>query len=189
MLADKNGLIWINDLSGGLNDTDAPQDLAANQCQIAQNVEWTTTKFAQRRQGGTNGIHATEPWSSQVSLVALMRHTPTADEGAAEMFGVTNEATPVMGRMAAGNQFVAVTVTDAWATGGSAHLYINGVSLNGKFFVAGDTSVNRLHVIESGVMRRVTRACVPAPLGVNDTAGENSLCGRGETFAFTHCTL
>jgi hypothetical protein len=34
---DKNGLLWIRDLSGGLNDTDAPQDIADNQCQIAQN--------------------------------------------------------------------------------------------------------------------------------------------------------
>lgn len=168
MLRPENGLVWINDLTGGLNDTDAPQDLQANQCQIAQNVEWVRTRFGERRQGGVNNIHATEPWSSQVSLVALMRHTPTADEGAAEMFAVTNEATPVMGRMAAGNQFVAVTVADAWATTGSAHVFINGVSLNGKFFVAGDTAQDRLHVIESGVMRRVGLATPAAPT-VGDT--------------------
>lgn len=171
MLNPKNGLIWIDDLTGGLNDTDAPQDLAANQCQIAQNVEWVRTRVGERRQGGVNSIHATEPWSSQVSLVALLRHTPTADEGAAEMFGVTNEATPVMGRMAGSNQFAAVTVADAWASVGSAHLFINGVSLNGKFFVAGDTAVDRLHVIESGVMRRVGLATPAAATVANTGAG------------------
>lgn len=166
---DRNGLVWINDLSGGLNDTDAPQDLAANQCQIAQNVEWITTRFAQRRQGGTNGIHATEPWTSQSSLISLMRHTPTADESAAELFGVDNHTTPVMGRLAAGNQFVAVTVTDAWNA--FVSWFINGVSLNGKFFVAGFSSVNRLHVIEAGAMRRVGVATPAAPTVANTGAG------------------
>jgi hypothetical protein len=168
VIADKNGLVWINDLTGGLNDTDAPQDLAANQCQIAQNVEWVTTKFAQRRQGGTNGIHATEPWAASVTLVALARHTPTADESAAELFGWGGPATVVMGRLAGGNQFVAVTVADAWIPGTAK--YINGVSLNGKFFVAGETATDRLHVVESGTMRRVGLA-TPAAATVANTGG------------------
>jgi hypothetical protein len=168
---DRNGLIWINDLTGGLNDTDAPQDLAANQCTIAQNVEWVTTRFAQRRQGGTNGIHATEPWGSQVSIAALLRHTPTADETAAEMFGVSNEATPIMGRLAASNQFVAVTVGDAWTSAGSPHILINGVSLNGKFFIAGNTAQDRLHVWDGSSFRRVGLATPAAPTVADTGAG------------------
>jgi hypothetical protein len=171
MLEPKNGLIWISDLSGGLNDTDPPQDLAANQCQIAQNVEWVTTKFAQRRQGGTNGIHATEPWGSASTLAALMRHTPTADEHAAELLAVSSEVPPIMGRLAAGNQFAAVTVTDAWATASNAQFLINGVSLNGKCFIAGDTAVDRLHVVEGGVMRRAGLATPAAPTAANTGAG------------------
>lgn len=163
---DKNGLLWIDDLTGGLNDTDAPQDIADNQCQIAQNVEWITTRFAQRRQGGTNGIHATEPWGSQTSLVSLMRHTPTADESAAELFAVTPDATPIMGRLAAGNQFVAVTVGDAWTQADTK--YINGVSLNGKFFIAGNTAQDRLHVWDGSTFRRVGLATPAAP-SVADT--------------------
>jgi hypothetical protein len=171
VIADKNGVVWINDLTGGLNDTDAPQDLAPNQCTVAQNVEWVTTKFAQRRQGGTNGIHATEPWGSQASLVALMRHTPSADESAAELFAVDNQGTPVMGRMAAGNQFAAVTVGDAWAVSTNQHLQINGVSLNGKFFIAGDTAQNRLHVWDGAAFRRVGLATPAAPTVANTGAG------------------
>lgn len=170
-LQPENGLVWITDLSGGLNDTDAPQDLAANQCQIAQNVEWTTTKFAQRRQGGTNGIHATEPWASSGSLVALMRHTPTADESAAELWAIDTTNPPVMGRMAAGNQFAAVTVGDAWSVTNNAHLHLNGVSLNGKFFVAGDTAVDRLHVWTGSTFRRVGLATPAAATVANTGAG------------------
>ncbi len=166
---DKTGLAWIDDLTGGLNDTNAPHDLADHQCQVAQNVEWITTRFGQRRQGGADGIHATEPWTSGFSLIALMRHTPTADEGAAELFAVDNQATPVMARMAGSNQFVAVTVADAWAAAGRQ--YINGVSLNGKFFIAGDTAVDRIHVVESGVMRRAGLATPAAPTVANTGAG------------------
>jgi hypothetical protein len=169
MLAPQNGLIWINDLTGGLNDTDAPQDLAPNQCTVADNVEWVTTKFAQRRQGGTNGIHATEPWGSQASLVSLMRHTPSADESAAELFGVDNQATPVLGRLAAGNQFVAVTVGDAWTQADAK--YINGVSLNGKFFIAGNTAQDRLHVWDGSALRRVGISTPAAPTVANTGAG------------------
>lgn len=169
MLKPENGLIWIGDLSGGLNDTDAPQDLAANQCTIADNVEWVTTKCAQRRQGGTNGINATEPWAANISLVALARHTPSADETAAEMFGWGGPATVVMGRMAGSNQFVAVTVSDALDT--STAKFINGVSLNGKFFVAGDTSVDRLHVWDGSSLRRVGISTPAAPTVANTGAG------------------
>lgn len=158
---DKSGLIWVSDLTGGLNDTDAPQDLAANQCQIAQNVEWITTRFAQRRQGGSNGINVTEPWGANATLHALMRHTPTANETAAELWAVDSQATPVLGRLAAGNTFTAVTVGDAWTS--SSTTFLNGASLNGKFFIAGNTAVDRLHVWDGTAFRRVGLATTAAP--------------------------
>jgi hypothetical protein len=168
---DKTGLAWLRDLTGGLNDSDAPHEIGDTQCQIAQNVEWTSTRVAQRRQGGTNGIHATEPWTSQKALVALMRHTPTADEAAAELWGVDGGVPAVMGRMAAGNQFAAVTVGDAWSTGDANWLFINGVSLNGKFFIAGNTAVDRLHVWDGTSLRRVGLATPAAPTVANTGAG------------------
>ena len=166
---DKNGLVWLDDLTGGWNDTEAPQDIAPNQCQIAQNVEWVTTRFAQRRQGGTNGINATEPWSANASLLALMRHTPTADESAAEMWAASDENPPKLARMAAGNTFTAVTVGDAFTVGDVK--YINGVSLNGKFFIAGNTAQDRLHVWTGSTFRRVGLATPAAPTVANTGAG------------------
>jgi len=169
---DKSGLLWIKDLTGGLNDTDPPQDIADNQCQIAQNVEWTTTKFAQRRQGGTNPI-GTEIWGASATLFALIRHTPTADEGTAELYGVSAESPPIMGRVvpSGGNHWTAVTVTDAWSAAGSDLLTMNGVSLNGKLFVAGNTAVDRLHVWDGTVLRRVGLATPAAATVANTGAG------------------
>lgn len=197
MLADKNGLIWINDLTGGLNDTDPPQDLAPNQCQIAQNVEWVTTRFAQRRQGGVNTIHATEPWASQVSIRALLRHTPTADEQAAELWAVAPTATdPTLGRLAAGNQFSAVTMpaTDRWDNAFTA--YINGVSLNGKLFFAGRTigagqlapNVDRLHVWDGTNFRRVGLPTPNAPTVGNTGSGSYAATLRYYKVHFVNVT-
>jgi hypothetical protein len=98
-----------------------------------------------------------------------MRHTPTADEGAAELFGVDSQATPVLGRMAAGNQFAAVTVGDAFTLADAK--YINGVSLNGKFFVAGNTAQDRLHVWDGSTFRRVGLATPAAPTVANTGGG------------------
>lgn len=177
MIADKNGLAWIRDLTGGLNDTDAPQDIGTNQCQIAQNVEWVRTRCGERRAGGTNTIHATEPWATGASIRAKIRHTPTADETAAELWAVAPSATdPTLGRMAGSNQFSAVTMpaTDRWDN--SYIKYINGVSLNGKLYFAGRTlgagqlgpNVNRLHVWDGTNFRRVGLA-TPAAATVGNT--------------------
>jgi hypothetical protein len=186
VIADKNGLVWIDDLTGGLNDTDPPQDIAANQCTIAQNVEWVTTRFAQRRQGGSNPI-GTEIWAAGSSLVSLMRHTPTADEGAAELWAVNNESPSLLGRLAAGNNWASVSVNDGWTQTNFNYQYINGVSLNGKFFIAGDTAVDRLHVWDGTSLRRVgLPAPVAAPTVANQGAGTYAATLRYYKVHFTN---
>ena len=164
---DKNGLVWISDLTGGLNDTDPPQDLAGNQCQTAQNIEWITTRCAQRRQGGVNTISAS--WSAGASLLSLLRHTPTADEGAAELWAASNENPTGLARIAAGSTFAAVSVTDAFTVADVK--FHNGVSLNGKLFYAGNTALNRLHVWDGTALRRVGQSSSAAPTVANTGAG------------------
>lgn len=165
---DKNGLAWIRDLTGGLNDTDAPQDIGQTQCQIAQNVEWITTRFGQRRQGGSNPI-GTEVWTTNGSLVVLMRHTPSANEEQAELFGIDNGSPVIMGRLAASTNWAAVTVNDSWTL--ASVKYINGVSLSGRLYVAGDTSQDRLHVWDGTSLRRVGVATSAAPTVADTGAG------------------
>jgi hypothetical protein len=146
----KNGRAWIDDLTGGLNTTDPPEKIADNQLQIAQNVEWTQTNIAQRRQGGQNNI-GTEVWGSGKSLVSVWRHIPGNDETGAELFGMDTSATVVLGRLAASANWAAVTVGDAISNAPQADV----ASFNGKAFIAYDSAVDRLHVWDGTSLRRV----------------------------------
>ena len=151
----KNGLAWIDDLTGGLNTTDPPEKIGDNQLQIAQNIEWTQTNIAQRRQGGQNNI-GTEVWGAGKSLVSVWRHIPGNDESAAELFAMDNSATVVLGRLAGSANWSAVTVGDAISNPQAAEL----VSFNGKAWIAYDSAVDRLHVWNGSSLRR---AGLPKP--------------------------
>lgn len=146
----KNGLAWIDDLTGGLNTTDPPEKIGDNQLQTAQNIEWTQTSIAQRRQGGQNNI-GTEVWGAGKSLVSLWRHIPGNDESAAELFAMDNSATIVLGRLAGGSNWSAITVSDAISNAAMAEL----ASFNSKAFIAYDSAVDRLHVWNGSSLRRV----------------------------------
>lgn len=154
----KNGIAWIDDLTGGLNTTDPPEQIGDNQLQVAENIEWIETRVAQRRQGGQNNI-GTEVWGAGKTLLWAFRHTPTADETAAELWAMSNDTPNILGRLAAGSNFSAVTLADAISTPNDAK-YVEAVSFNGKMFHAGDTSVDRLHVWDGTSHRR---AGLPAP--------------------------
>jgi hypothetical protein len=162
----KNGLAWIDDLTGGLNTTDPPAQIQDNQLQAAVNIEWTQTRVAQRRQGGQNNI-GTEPWGSSKSIVGVWRHTPSNDETAAELLGMDNSATVVLGRLAASANFAAVTVGDAISNASQADV----ASFNGKAFIAYDSAVDRLHVLEVGTLRRAGLAKPGAAPTVANTGG------------------
>jgi hypothetical protein len=162
----KNGLAWIDDLTGGLNTTDPPAQIADNQLQSVVNIEWAQTRVAQRRQGGQNNI-GTEPWGAGKSLVSVWRHTPSNDETAAELFGMDTSATVVLGRLAASANFANVAVGDAISNAPQAEM----VSFNGKGFLAYDSAVDRLHVWDGANLRRAGLAKPAAPAVANTGAG------------------
>jgi hypothetical protein len=167
MLApDKTGLVWIDDLTGGLNTTDPPQSIGDTQCQTAENIEWTDTRLAQRRQGGVNSI-GTEVWGTGASLLGIFRHTPTSNETAAELWAVDNSNPQVLGRMAAGNNWAAVTVDDAIVDG----KYADAASFNSKFFLAYDSAVDRMHVAVGATLRRLGLPKASVPTVANQGAG------------------
>jgi hypothetical protein len=170
---EKTGLVWIDDLTGGLNVTDPPQLIRDDQCQVAENIEWNDTRLAQRRQGGVNPI-GTEIWAAQVTLSTLIRHTPTIDEGAAELWGIPLAlSVSGVGRLAAGNNWAAVTAGDTInPTGISATLFdVSAVSFNGKLFLAYDSTQDRLHVWDGTSLRRVGLPKPGAPTVANTGAG------------------
>lgn len=148
--ASKNGLAWIDDLTGGLNTTDPPAQILDHQLQNVVNIEWTQTKVAQRRQGGQNTI-GTEVWGAGKSLVSLWRHIPGNDETGAELLAMDTSATVVLGRLAAGANWAAITVADAISNAAQADM----VSFNAKAFIAYDSAVDRLHTWDGTSLRRV----------------------------------
>jgi hypothetical protein len=162
----KNSLAWIDDLTGGLNVTAAPQKIDDDQLQLAQNIEWTQTRVAQRRQGGQNNI-GTEVWGASKSLVSLWCHTPSNNETAAELLAMDNSATVVLGRLAASANWSAITVVDAISNASQAEI----ISFNSKAFVAYDSAVDRLHVWDGTSLRRAGIATPAAPTATNTGSG------------------
>src|ERR1041385_2545261 len=182
----KNGLAWIDDLTGGLNTTDPPEKIGDNQLQIAQNIEWTQTNVAQRRQGGQNNI-GTEPWPSGASLLALFRHIPGNTETAAELFAISNGSPNVLGRLAGSANFSGVTGGDAIDSTNDGK-FADFVSFNRKGYLAYDSAQDRLHVWDGTSLRRVGLPKSGVPSVANTGAGAYAATQRWYKvqFAFNH---
>ncbi len=93
-----------------------------------------------------NGCAAAGSGSVFTGVIAgLARFVPGADDTAAQLFGVDSAATPVAARIAAGSAWAAVALKDAIA---SRPQDISFAVLNGKLFMAYDSTVDRLHLME-----------------------------------------
>lgn len=166
----RQAAIVISDLRGGRNGTDAPLALPANQVVEAVNIDWKETTFAHKRSGSdsptfsggaafTNGIQT------------LIRHVPGSDDGAAELWGFDGAATPLVKRMTGAGVFANITLADAIA---SRPQDVNGASLNGKLFLAYDSSADRLHAYDPAVSKIRRVGIAPgsnAPTVANTGAG------------------
>ncbi len=161
--------IVIDDLRGGRNDTDSPLALPMNQGVEVLNVDWRDTQFAHKR-GGAIALALTGFTSLVYVVATLIRHIPGADEGLAELWMASAE--PIMQRLAGGVVWTSVTLDDAISTRPQD---VVGASLNGKFFLAYDSAVDRLHVWDPNLgtprVRREGFATPAAPTAANQGAG------------------
>lgn len=159
----------IMSLRGGLNSTDTPTALAPDQCTVATNVEWITSQLGERRKG-TDAISLPASITAHDRVTFLHRHVPGTDETAAELYvlGVTGTASSTLARKT--TSWSDVTVGDAVLLTGFAQYQWAAVSLHGKLFLAYDSSVDRLHVLDAGstTLRRSGLAEPAAPTGAND---------------------
>lgn len=163
--------IVIEDLTGGRNDTDPPMSLPGNQAVELLNVDQKDTTFARKR-GGASAVTDTGGTAFSSGLQTVIRHVPGSSEAAAEFWGVDGAATPIVKRMTGGTAFADVTVDDAIAT--KPHDVV-GVTLNGKLFLAYDSTQDRMHVYDpnlaSARVRRMGFATPGAPTVANTGAG------------------
>jgi hypothetical protein len=120
---------------------------------------------------------------------ALVEYVPAQDLTAAELFVVDDSATKKILRSATGTAssptYSSLTLKDNISS--EAYTF-SAVTLNGKLYMAYDSTVNRLHVYDPGLsttdVRRAGMGTPAAPTGADDAAGGLSL-SRSYKVAFT----
>lgn len=164
---DKSQHLIVDDLRGGRNGTDAPPKLQPTQCVDAVDVDWYQATFARKRNGSsadTMTFSSGGPFTGKIST--LIRHVPTTDATAAELWGVDDAL--VVGRKAASTQYAAPTLKDALTGNGWD---VSGATLNGKLFLAYQSAQARLHVWDGSTVRRVGFSTPAAPTAANSAVG------------------
>lgn len=179
-MATSTGPKWvvIADLRGGMNTADPPLSLPENQCTEAINVDWFDGLIARRR-GGSTGIADTGGTSFTAPIDFVIRFVPGGDETAAELWAGDSASPTVIKRMAGGTSWADVTLSHNIA---STPTQVYGTTLNGKLYLAYDTSVDRLHCYDPSLasprVRVVGLAASGAPTVANTGSGSYAATKR-----------
>lgn len=157
---DRPGLT-LDRLNGGRNGYEPPHLIPPEMCTAAENIDWILAAFARKRGGSTNvSTSGGTAWTGK--LAWLSRYIPAATEADAQLWAADDSATPFFKYLSAGTSWANVTMVDT-ASAGTAP-YINGVTFNGKHFVAYDSAVDRLHVVRNdGTLNRMGLAQPAVP--------------------------
>lgn len=158
----KGDRIVIGELNGR-NGADPPLAVPDDQAVEMLNVDRWDGMLGRKR-GGSDLVTQTGGTAFSSGIQSLFRHVPGADETAAELWGIDGAATPIVKRMAGGTSFANVTLKDAIATRPQD---ATAVTLNGKLFVAYDSTQDRLHAWDGSTLRRVGLATPAAPTVAN----------------------
>lgn len=132
------------------------------------NVDLYRASFARKRGGATTVFNLTSSQSFTGVMSALIRHVPGADPTAAELWAVDSAATPVVQRLTGGTAWSTPTLKDAIT---SRPQDVVGVSFNSKLFLAYDSAVDRLHVMDGSTVRRAGLATPAAPTVADNGSG------------------
>lgn len=161
--------IIISDLRGGWNGVDSPLEMPENQCPYSVNIDWSKGQLATRR-GGSASVSTTGGTAVTTGIYSIFRHVPAGDETLAELWSI--DAVGVVKRLVGGTAWADVTLADAISDN---FQHVQFCSLNGKLYIAYNSSVDRLHVwdptLSSPKVRRVGLAASGAPTRANQGAG------------------
>src|SRR5215831_18811438 len=142
-------IVW--DDCRGRNGFDPPHVLPDDMAAEVFNIVYEGGLLLKRRGSATVSLTGTFD-----GFAALYRFVPGQSDLAAELIFATLDATTKIMRIAAGTAAVSLTLTDAVT---SHPTQVTFATLNGKCFIAYDSSENRLHVfdphISSTTVRRV----------------------------------
>ncbi|HMJ59527.1 MAG TPA: hypothetical protein VK467_10335 [Gemmatimonadales bacterium] len=146
----------------GMNTWDTPLDVPADQGTDVLNMHFYDGGIGTKRAGSSN---QTPTGGGFFGITALTRFVPGQDDAAAEVIFVSADGPAKFMRVAGGTLATELTVVDpVGATDAAATVFL---TFNGKLFVAYDSDVNRLHVLDPGssptTIRRVG-LLAPGPL-------------------------
>ncbi len=175
-MGDSKTRVVLADFSGGRNGADPPlgPDFKPNQVTDAVNVDWYRTAGMRRRYGSTNISMTGSGMTGVVSW--LGRHVPATSEADAELWAV-DEATPATFTRLDNNATWASPTSVDVPTAASSPWGMTSASLNGFFFIAYDSGVNRLHLYDpvTNTIRRTGAAPVtPGTFTVSQVADEGA---------------
>jgi hypothetical protein len=179
MAQNSNPVITVQSLRGGLNNSEPSIALADDMCTVAENVEFFNSTMGERRLGCTKvtDLPASITGVGAIEAVTWMgRHLPTNVLSAAELWALAQDldsSTHVITHRTS-SAWATVTPDDAYTvTAGLGHR-LNGASLHGKFFIAGKTAQDLLHVWDGTNLRRCSLAAPAAAPTAADTAPAGS---------------
>jgi hypothetical protein len=135
-------VIWAR--NSGQNGWDPVIDVPLNQSVSSRNVHLYKGGLGTRR-GGSSAEALPNP-NFTAPIQALIESLQNQDEGSAELFAVDNSAPPNMyiNTLAL---WVQLTLADAVQ---STPTSVSAATVNGKLYLAYDSTVNRLHVLDPG---------------------------------------
>lgn len=167
----------IESLEGGMNDFDPASELAPDECEIADDVEFFLSPCGDRR-GGSSAITLSAALTAQTAITFLARHLPTIDETDAQLWawGVTVGVSSELAYK--DTTWHSVTMGDAPDLTSPSIYEMNAQVAHGKLFLAYNSGVDRLHVWDGTSLRRAGLA----PPAAAPTGAET---GVGGTFSGT----
>lgn len=179
-MADRSMRVVMDDLRGGMNGVDDPLTLGERECLYALNVDWFRSSIGHKRNGSSAMSTTGSTMTGKVSQ--LIRHVPSADDTASELWAVDDAATPIVNRWT-GSAWSAPTLKDNLTGNGWD---IHGATVDGKLFLAYESAVNRLHVWDGSTVRRAgIDPGASAPTVANTGAGAYAATIRYYRVRFT----
>jgi hypothetical protein len=173
-MAKQNDLV-IDDLRGGMNNSDPPHILPNNQCVLAENVEFVRSTLGERRRGMETVDITSSGFDLETVIVHIGNHLPelaTMEE--TEAFGVaaTDGASATIAYRQAGSaSWTPITPDDAIDPDFPDTLRIQSQTLHGKWFVAYKSAQDRMHLWDGTDLRRMGLATVTGAPTAADSGG------------------
>ena len=172
--ASRTPLVWSENRGRDGWDiaTEVPDDLTTE----SLNIVLERGTLGRKRRGSATQAFTGDSFTG---YNALFRFVPGQDDSAAEVFIVDTSGTTQILRVAAGTAAANLTLKDNVAT--NPHL-VRGAVLNGKLFLAYDSTVNRLHVFDPALstttVRRAGLATPAAPTVADNGSGTYAVTTR-----------